>query len=308
MYAHQGDIGRHADEAIARAIHWDREPVALLSALVASGWVDACPCHRLRVHDWPAHADQTVHRVLANRKLTFAACYGDASIILASCYPYGQHETSQPLAVSRYPGANTGSQYREPLAGSQEPRANGGAQADGGPSEPGLLGPPNDGGPPHRSKAKPVKAVVVAPATDGGETWPTREALDDYAARYGAGSIAGSASDKGRILGPLTALVRAQAKADGRSRADTWAVTVRPAWRRYLHESTHPSPSAADFQAHFADWRPGGRGSRAGPPSSAALLREAIEAMDAEDAQNDARGRGPLSAVAGGRGVALPDA
>lgn len=61
-YAKRGDVGRHSDLAIARAIGWDRDPVELIRGLVASGWLDPCSCHRLVIHDWARHADQGVGR------------------------------------------------------------------------------------------------------------------------------------------------------------------------------------------------------------------------------------------------------
>lgn len=82
-YAPSGDIGRHSDAAIARALDWDGEPAVLVRALVAHGWLDRCRCHRLRVHDWPGHADQTCKRALANAGASFLPCYSDASSLLA---------------------------------------------------------------------------------------------------------------------------------------------------------------------------------------------------------------------------------
>lgn len=82
-FALQGDVGRFSDDAIAKALCWDGASTMLVSALVNSHWLDACPCHRLRVHDWPTHSDQTVFRVLTSRNQQFLKCYDDASIILA---------------------------------------------------------------------------------------------------------------------------------------------------------------------------------------------------------------------------------
>lgn len=82
-YAQAGDVGRHADEAIARAIGWTDNAATLVSGLVQAGWLDRCICHRLRVHDWPGHADQTVQRWLTARNQGFLGCYDDASTILA---------------------------------------------------------------------------------------------------------------------------------------------------------------------------------------------------------------------------------
>lgn len=82
-YAHAGDIGRHSDGAIARGLDWRGDVPALIAALVKARWLDRCKCHRLRVHDWPTHADQTVQRALIARKQDFIPCYDDPSSLLA---------------------------------------------------------------------------------------------------------------------------------------------------------------------------------------------------------------------------------
>lgn len=100
-YTPDGAIGKLANSEIARAIDWRGDPDNLVNALVASGWLDKCPCHRLYVHDWQDHADQTVGRVLKNRGLEFVK--HDASTMLAYAKTVlvpSQHETSQPLTLS----------------------------------------------------------------------------------------------------------------------------------------------------------------------------------------------------------------
>jgi hypothetical protein len=74
-----GDIGRFTDKQIAEAVAWERPtgergvtPEWKLSdALVTAKWLDRCTCHRLVVHDWSDHADQSVERFLARRGLVF---------------------------------------------------------------------------------------------------------------------------------------------------------------------------------------------------------------------------------------------
>lgn len=78
-FALAGDVGRFSDDAIAQALCWDDASTKLIDALVQSGWLDRCECHRLRVHDWNDHADQTVQRVLSKRNQGFIKCYDDAS-------------------------------------------------------------------------------------------------------------------------------------------------------------------------------------------------------------------------------------
>lgn len=94
-FAHAGDVGRWDDASIALALCWDGDSTKLIQALVKCGWLDECPCHRLRVHDWNDHADQTVRRVLSKRGQGFIPCYDDASICLAKT---GQPSPS-PIAL-----------------------------------------------------------------------------------------------------------------------------------------------------------------------------------------------------------------
>ncbi len=70
-FAPQGDIGRFTNTAIAKGIDWNRAPERLITALVESRWLDECDCHRLMIHDWSDHADQTLKRLLASRGLAF---------------------------------------------------------------------------------------------------------------------------------------------------------------------------------------------------------------------------------------------
>lgn len=91
QYAKRGDIGRHSNVAIARGLGWKGKPDGLVSALVSSGWVDECRCHRLLLHDWPAHCDQTVQRSEVIRTEGFVECYENPSVKLES--------TSLPLPL-----------------------------------------------------------------------------------------------------------------------------------------------------------------------------------------------------------------
>ena len=75
-FARRGDIGRRTDAAIARGIDWRDDPEKLIQALVDTGWLDRCRCHRLRIHDWHEHADQTVRRTEEIKARGFLECYG----------------------------------------------------------------------------------------------------------------------------------------------------------------------------------------------------------------------------------------
>jgi hypothetical protein len=68
----RGDIGRLPNTRIADGIDWDGDPHELVAALVETGWVDEHPTHRLVIHDWHEHAEDSVKKLLVRRKLTFA--------------------------------------------------------------------------------------------------------------------------------------------------------------------------------------------------------------------------------------------
>ena len=71
QYARRGDIGRYPDNIIAQRCFWKREPETLVSALVKCRWLDEHPEHRLTVHDWQTHADNTVRTALTRNGETF---------------------------------------------------------------------------------------------------------------------------------------------------------------------------------------------------------------------------------------------
>lgn len=72
-YALQGDIGRHPNHAIAKAVGWQGDADQLIRVLVDCGWLDVHPRYRLLVHHWFEHADQTVYRVLSKRGIPMLA-------------------------------------------------------------------------------------------------------------------------------------------------------------------------------------------------------------------------------------------
>jgi hypothetical protein len=78
-YAPRGDVGRFSDAEIAAGIDWRGDPTQLTQALVQARWLDRCRCHRLRVHDWPEHADQTVQRREEVKRYGLLACYSEPS-------------------------------------------------------------------------------------------------------------------------------------------------------------------------------------------------------------------------------------
>lgn len=69
--ARQGNIGKIPNERIALAIGWKGNPEKLISPLVKYGWLDEHPVHRLLVHDWHDHADDSVRKQLQRAGLPF---------------------------------------------------------------------------------------------------------------------------------------------------------------------------------------------------------------------------------------------
>lgn len=92
LYAPRGDIGRFGDNVLAEEVGWQGEESAMVAGLVKAGWLDSCACHRLRIHDWPEHCDQTVRRRQEVKTAGFLECYQNASSVLARCL----QDASQP--------------------------------------------------------------------------------------------------------------------------------------------------------------------------------------------------------------------
>jgi hypothetical protein len=74
-YAPQGDIGRYSDRRIEAALDWVpgrwKRDGHLIGALQEAHWIDAHPVHRLVVHDWQDHAEESVRKKLARAGLNF---------------------------------------------------------------------------------------------------------------------------------------------------------------------------------------------------------------------------------------------
>ena len=82
-YARRGDIGRHSDAQIAIGIGWQDDARRLVAALVDTGWLDRCSCHRLRIHDWPVHADRAVAKTQEVVRMGWLECYAPRQTTVA---------------------------------------------------------------------------------------------------------------------------------------------------------------------------------------------------------------------------------
>ncbi len=77
QYTQQGDIGRVPDRVIAGAADWQKKPETLINAMVQTGWLDRVDePHRLIIHDWPEHCEQSVIKWLEYNDKKFLPIYG----------------------------------------------------------------------------------------------------------------------------------------------------------------------------------------------------------------------------------------
>lgn len=68
-----GAIGAEmTDQDVADEMYWDGDAAELVEALVATGWLDRDPAHRLVIHHWSHHVDDSVHRKVARSRLLFS--------------------------------------------------------------------------------------------------------------------------------------------------------------------------------------------------------------------------------------------
>lgn len=71
-YAPDGGIGSFEDAEIADAAKWSGDITKFIHAMTESGWLDQHDEARLVVHDWPDHADDSVHMALVRARKVFA--------------------------------------------------------------------------------------------------------------------------------------------------------------------------------------------------------------------------------------------
>jgi hypothetical protein len=83
--APRGDIGKLSDERIAVGIDYRGSASNLVGALTRAGWIDTNAQHRLLIHDWHDHADESVKKYLKRNGLQFACL--DTSGHVETCLP-----------------------------------------------------------------------------------------------------------------------------------------------------------------------------------------------------------------------------
>lgn len=67
-----GNLGKISDEDICGEIGYKGDAAELIGHLLAEGWLDEHPVHRLIIHDWHDHAEDSVHLWLARNTMYFA--------------------------------------------------------------------------------------------------------------------------------------------------------------------------------------------------------------------------------------------
>src|SRR5262245_37189711 len=72
-YTPRGDVGKWSDDEIAMALDWEGDPAALIYAFIQSGLLENHPEHRLVVHDWADHAENTVRKCIKRKGLSFVS-------------------------------------------------------------------------------------------------------------------------------------------------------------------------------------------------------------------------------------------
>ncbi len=70
----QGNIGKYTDADIEAWLEWGGEEGKLIESLVVSGWVETDQMHRLLIHDWHEHADNTTKISLKRNGQEFLTC------------------------------------------------------------------------------------------------------------------------------------------------------------------------------------------------------------------------------------------
>ncbi len=71
-YRPRGDVGAWSDAEFAFHLKWEGDPGELIVALTETGWIDSHPEHRLVIHDWHEHCEDSVRRRCHRMRTTWA--------------------------------------------------------------------------------------------------------------------------------------------------------------------------------------------------------------------------------------------
>ena len=80
-YTPQGNIGKYDDADIEAWLEWDGKPGELVAALIECGWLNVNKAHRLIIHDWHDHIDNTTSTALKRSGLKPVTCPNNVSTV-----------------------------------------------------------------------------------------------------------------------------------------------------------------------------------------------------------------------------------
>lgn len=78
-FAIRGNIGKFTDAELEAWVEWEGPAGAAIAALVATRWLERSDDHRLIVHDWHEHADQTTRKQMRRTGLGYVSDMSDQS-------------------------------------------------------------------------------------------------------------------------------------------------------------------------------------------------------------------------------------
>lgn len=114
--APQGDIGKLSNESIAIGIDYEGDADALVAVLQECGWLEQSEGHRLVIHDWSEHSDDTVDNKLARA----GKYYADGRLPRMTKLSIRERETllNEKFGTSEFPETQKATtQHEEPLPG-----------------------------------------------------------------------------------------------------------------------------------------------------------------------------------------------
>lgn len=98
QHAPEGDIGGLPDSAISAAVYWTGQPADLIDGLVEANWLHRHETHRLYIHDWPQHCEQSVGRWLTRNSKCFLEVYNSDYNVASQRLVSDSSVTSKKLA------------------------------------------------------------------------------------------------------------------------------------------------------------------------------------------------------------------
>lgn len=159
-YSPRGNIGQYPDEFIAHGIHWQGKG-DVINALIQCRWLDRSHEHRLVVHDWHEHADESTKKSMLRKGLRFVTCPDNVPPLSGQC-PDNGPSTSAPSPENDRPKPGQSPDNVPPPSGqspdSVRPHARGQSQS----LSQSLLPPEGSPATSDRTKACSVQGIELA--------------------------------------------------------------------------------------------------------------------------------------------------